>query len=76
MLDYVQGYHKRGSVTRANLANRYLGRDGDIKWAMMLSTAVLQKDCDDDDDQPGRRCLRNDERGRDDDSMRSNEDWQ
>jgi len=32
------------------------------------------KDYDDKDDQPDRRCLRNDERGRDNDSMTSDED--
>lgn len=37
------GYNEQSPVTRANTTDRYLGRDDDAKWVMMLSRAVLQK---------------------------------
>lgn len=43
MLDNVQGYCKESPETRAILANHYLDHDDDIKWAMIVSSAVLQK---------------------------------
>jgi len=37
------GYHGQGPVTRADPADRYLGRNNNAKWAMMVSHAVLLK---------------------------------